>query len=231
MNAVVGADVPVESFYLDVTPYVVSTKVYRAEPPPLNAIVENIVPNVLTKTWLTKGLLTKSTPTNVVQSPNSEMPTIPQSSSGGLVQHTTIRLITRCLLKLSAVLESFPPGWAARSAEVVDTIRKRVPEASVIVGVAQEAVKSFSEHGKGLLAEGSLRLLWLYARVLPGTMAEVRFDVGKLLQETEVSGGEDGVRVMCQIHVLRLLGESDQFVWSVKPGELYVRMFPISRLM
>ncbi|KAG8735771.1 hypothetical protein FRC10_010167, partial [Ceratobasidium sp. 414] len=224
MSAVIGTDVPVESFYLEAPAHSTSTRVHRAEPPPLNAIVENIV----------ASLLTKSAP--------SSADTSAQPSSGGLVQHTTIRLLTQCLLKLSTVLESFPSGWATRATEVVDAVRRRIPEVGVVVGVAQEAVKALVE-GEGertearrdLLAEGALRLLWLYARVLPGAIAEVRFDVGKLLQETEVGEGEDGerngMRVMCQIHVLRVLGESDQFVWSAKPaGSTHTHMYRLISL-
>lgn len=48
------------------------------------------------------------------------------------------------------------------------------------------------EDVRGLLvAEGALRLLWLYARVLPSAMAETSFDVGKLFQETEVDTSGD----------------------------------------
>ncbi|QRW25282.1 nucleolar pre-ribosomal-associated protein 1 [Rhizoctonia solani] len=69
-------------------------------------------------------------------------------------------------------------------------------------------------------------------------MAETRFDVGKLLQETEVKETEDGktsgivgLRVMCQIHMLRLLGENDQFVWSAKPsGSQHTHMYRLLSL-
>ncbi|KAG8703302.1 hypothetical protein FRC09_004237 [Ceratobasidium sp. 395] len=235
MNVVIAADVPVESFYLKTSIPPTSARVYRAEPPLLSAIVENIVPNVLTRTWLTKALLTK---------PILSVPDTPAHfSSGGLIQHTTIRLLTQCLLKLAAVLESFPSGWATRTAEVVDVVRRRIPEVTVVMGITQEAVKALGEGGREegmeakhvLLAEGTLRLLWLYARVLPDAMGEVRFDVGKLLQETEVNVKEgerkNGMRIMCQIHVLRLLGESDQFVWSAKPaGSTYTHMYRLLAL-
>ncbi|KAJ1305979.1 hypothetical protein OPQ81_010694 [Rhizoctonia solani] len=232
--AVIKAEIPVESFYVDVPAHTLtsssstSNKTYRADPPPLAAIVENIVPNVLTRAWLTKGLLPKSVP-------SGEQNTT-AVNTGTLIQHTTIRLVTQCLVKLSNVLEVFPPGWGERAAEVVDAVRKRVPELGVVVGVTQEAAKALqksedsiidneTEARELLLAEGALRLMWLYARVLPGTMAETRFDVGKLLQETEIEETEEGqtngmgrLRVMCQIHMLRLLGENDQFVWSAKPA-------------
>lgn len=241
---VIGADAPADSFYVETPAHSsTSSRAYRADPPPHGAIVESIVPSVLTRAWLTKGLLTRPTSQPQSQPSDSGEPS-QQTSLGGLVQHTTIRLLTRCLLKLAQVIAAFPsePAWASRAAEVVDVVRRRVPELGVVVGVAQEATKCLGQVGKvreeggemegedvrGLLvAEGALRLLWLYARVLPGAMAETRFDVGKLLQDTEVDEDEGmdadkkhgiGLRVMCQIHMLRLIGESDQFVWSAKPG-------------
>ncbi|ELU36766.1 hypothetical protein AG1IA_09204 [Rhizoctonia solani AG-1 IA] len=244
--AVVKADLPTDSFYVDAPTHTLATsstssRAYRADPPPLSAIVESVIPNLLTRAWLTKGLLAKPAP--------SGEPNTVRASTGTLVQHTTIRLITQCLLKLSNVLEAFPPGWNERAAEVVDAVRKRVPELGVVVGITQEASKALQKNEDAtmdnevearelLLAEGSLRLMWLYARVLPGTMAETRFDVGKLLQETEVKETEDGetsgivgLRVMCQIHMLRLLGESDQFVWSAKPsGSQHTHMYRLLSL-
>lgn len=239
ISAIVKTPAPVDSFYVDVPAHSLAkipsaqTREYRADPPPLTAIIENIVPSVLTRAWLTKGLLARST-----GSTTQAEQALSSSTSGTLVQHTTIRLITQCFLKLSDVLAACPRGWSERTAEVVDAVRKRVPELGVVVGVVQEATKVLQkdldneyqtiDNGKKvrglLLAEGALRLLWLYARVLPSTMAETRFDVGKLLQETEVNDDPvkkvdetNGLRVMCQVHMLRLLGESDQFVWSAKP--------------
>ncbi|CAE7175792.1 unnamed protein product [Rhizoctonia solani] len=244
--AVVKAEIPIDSFHVDAPTHSLastsptSNRAYRADPPPLSAIIENIIPNVLTRAWLTKGLLTKLVPSGDSNSASA--------SPATLVQHTTIRLITQCLLKLSKVLESFPPGWGARAVEVVDAVRKRVPEIGVIVGITQEATKALQESEDSvdneaearelLLAEGTLRLMWLYARVLPGTMSETRFDVGKLLQETNIEeleqgreSGVGGLRVMCQIHMLRLLGENDQFVWSAKPpGSQYTHMYRLLAL-
>ncbi|KAG8727300.1 hypothetical protein FRC11_013544, partial [Ceratobasidium sp. 423] len=244
--AVVKAEIPVDSFYVDTPTNALASsstpsKAYRSDPPPLTAIIENIVPNVLTRAWLTKGLPTKPTPSG---EQNTTL-----ASTGTLVQHTTVRLITQCLLKLSNVLEAFPPGWGERAAEVVDVVRKRVPELGVVVGITQEATKALQKSGGSamdnetearelLLAEGALRLMWLYARVLPGAMAETRFDVGKLLQETEIEesgnghmSGVGGLRVMCQIHMLRLLGENDQFVWSAKPaGSQHTHMYRLLAL-
>jgi len=91
-----------------------------------------------------------------------------------------------------------------------------------------------------LLAESAQRLLWLYQRCLPAVVAEARFDVGKLLHgfsvETQKAGGEregegeegeEAVRrlgVVRRLHVLRLLKENDQFVWTGKIGTRPARL-------
>ncbi|KAG1732030.1 uncharacterized protein EDB91DRAFT_1058414 [Suillus paluster] len=75
-----------------------------------------------------------------------------------------------------------------------------------------------------LLGESAQRLLWLYHLCFLQMVAEARFDVGKLLQGL-VDASQDAVREagnVCglhglkQLHVLRLLQESDQFTWSGK---------------
>ncbi|KAF8756649.1 Ribosome 60S biogenesis N-terminal [Rhizoctonia solani] len=202
--AVVKADLPTDSFYVDAPTHTLATsstssRAYRADPPPLSAIVESVIPNLLTR-----------------------------ACTGTLVQHTTIRLITQCLLKLSNVLEAFPPGWSERAAEVVDAVRKRVPELGVVVGITQEASKALQKNEDtttimkwklgAFACRGFFETDVALCTSFPGTMAETRFDVGKLLQETE-------------IHMLRLLGENDQFVWSAKPsGSQHTHMYRLLSL-
>ena len=125
-------------------------------------------------------------------------------------------------------------------------MRKRVPDFQVIVGFSQRtneaSVPAPAAHGQGkekekqkeaapnptrtaLLAESAHRLLWLYHQLLPAVVAEARFDAGKLLQAIEdmlvqdssasPTGGLDTLR---QLHVLRLLKESEHFIWSGKSG-------------
>lgn len=97
-----------------------------------------------------------------------------------------------------------------------------------------------------MLAESAQRLLWMYHRCLPSVVAEARFDVGKLLLNFSVRSSdekvemekEDGMEVegeegkdedeepgaavrlhrVQQLHVLKILKESDQFVWAGKAG-------------
>jgi nucleolar pre-ribosomal-associated protein 1 len=77
-----------------------------------------------------------------------------------------------------------------------------------------------------LLAESAQRLLWLYHRSLPSIVAEARFEFGKLLQTFTTEGGSSDqatdtasrlYRVQ-QLHILKLLNESDQFLWTSKIG-------------
>ncbi|KAF8905722.1 ribosome 60S biogenesis N-terminal-domain-containing protein [Gymnopilus junonius] len=146
--------------------------------------------------------------------------------------------------------------WARRMREVEREVRRRVPEWGVCVGFAMGVGVGVGAGGNtpnviapapmsnptktALLAESAQRLLWLYHRCLPSVVAEVRFDVGKLLQtfvqgpsssaaredeDEEMQGADEEeeepdaasrlYRVQ-QLHILGLLKQSDQFVWSTK---------------
>jgi nucleolar pre-ribosomal-associated protein 1 len=100
-----------------------------------------------------------------------------------------------------------------------------VPEFQVVVAFSQMKVDG-GEAKLALLGESAQRLLWLYHLCFPQMVAEARFDVGKLLQGL-VDASQDAVREggsvfglhgLKQLHVLRLLQESDQFTWSTKAG-------------
>lgn len=137
--------------------------------------------------------------------------------------------------------------WSRRRRELEREVRKRAPEFQVIVGFSQRlgenppAQSSSTSHGGAaasshtqsetnatkvaLLSESAQRLLWLYHRLLPTVVAEARFDVGKLLQGfqdmstgTVVANETVGFDTLKQLHVLRLLKESEQFTWSGKAG-------------
>lgn len=219
---------------------------YRATPPPLTAIIENVLPSIFPKQFSTKGLLSKHP----------------------LVQQTTAVTLSRCLAKLHAVLTTFQTiertleenptkgAWAVRRSEVECEMRKRIPDVANIVGFAlavarqvSEATTSEESSRGAILTEAALRLLSLYHLTLPGLIAEARFDVGKLLVPgaAEGAGGgkgkareEDGssalaattagdgwgfaradlegVEALSQLHVLRLVGEGGNFAWSSKAG-------------
>ncbi|KAJ6508841.1 ribosome 60S biogenesis N-terminal-domain-containing protein [Mycena sanguinolenta] len=210
-GSVLSLPVPVESFLS------ANGTLYHSTPPPLAVILENVLPSVNTKAHFSRGL----------QQPS------------GLVLHCTALALCKCLTKYGRVLQVFHSietaleedegdgQWGKVRRELEREIRHRVPEFQVIVAFASATqkegpAKGAHHHTKAaLLAESAQRLLWMYHSYLPLLVAETRFDVGKLVQnfvdfrgiELDTTGKLNTVR---QLHVLRLLGESDQFVWSGK---------------
>ena len=199
-------------------------------------MIENILPSVQTKVHFSKGLL----------------------SSSGLVQHCTALALAKCLVKFQAVdaelgkvvfalEEDEEDGqWSKRRTELAREVRRRVPDFQVVVafshqkqsGVPSGSTLQSNPTKIALLAESAQRLLWLYHRSLPSMVAEARFEFGKLLQTFTIEGGlsdqaEDAAsrlyRVQ-QLHILKLLNESDQFVWTTKIGtfEVYIQFTPTS---
>ena len=187
---------------------------YQPDPPPLQIILENILPSVSTKAHFSKGL----------------------QSTSPLVQHCTALALARCLTKLSSVFRAFQDvesaleedkagQWTRRHREVEREARRRVPDFQVAVAFSQLKVDG-GEVKLALLGESAQRLLWLYHLCFPQMVAEARFDVGKSLQglvdasqdAPRQSGGVFGLHSLKQLHVLRLLQESDQFSWSGKAG-------------
>ncbi|KAI5885092.1 uncharacterized protein SCHCODRAFT_02753782 [Schizophyllum commune H4-8] len=141
-------------------------------------------------------------------------------------------------------------AWAARRAELEREVRRRVPEFGVIVGLSRmaedgtkstdggDALKNTDGVSKpparnpaqrALLGEAAARLMWLYHRVLPGAVREVRVDVGRALvgmgdaavdspSDEEDDGVSAKLRGVQQLHVLRLLQETEDFAWWSKPA-------------
>ncbi|KAG2124689.1 ribosome 60S biogenesis N-terminal-domain-containing protein [Suillus clintonianus] len=203
---VISQPVPVSSFLIP------GNSIYQPDPPPLSTILESILPSVSTKMHFSKGL----------------------QSTSHLVQHCTALALARCLTKLSCVfralqdvesaLEEDETGqWTRRHREVEREARRRVPEFQVVVAFSQMKVDA-REVKLALLGESAQRLLWLYHLCFPQMVAEARFDVGKLLQglvdasqdTVREAGSVCGLHGLKQLHVLRLLQESDQFTWSGK---------------
>ncbi|KAJ7505347.1 ribosome 60S biogenesis N-terminal-domain-containing protein [Mycena galericulata] len=219
-GSVLSLPIPTESFLL-------SEKgvLYQPTPPPLTVVIENILPSVNTKAHLSKGLL---------------------QSSGLVQHCTALALCkcltkyARVLQMFRSVEEALEEDegdgqWAKMRRDLEREVRHRVPEFQVIVAFASAQKEGQAVPGKAaphptkvaLLAESAQRLLWMYHSCLPLLVAETRFDVGKLVQNfsgVEGAVSEPGderdaaarLNTVRQLHVLRLLSESDQFVWSGK---------------
>ena len=184
-------------------------------------VIENVLPSVNTKAHFSRGL----------------------QSASPLVQHYTALAIAKCLTKyktvltffskVQAVLEEDEDGgqWSRRRQEIEREVRRRVPDLQVIVAFSQQrsgdSAATQNAIQAALLAESSTRLLWLYHQCLPSLVAEARFGVGKLLlyisdtvlPERDSLDSIAGLATLRQLHVLRLLQESEQFAWSGKTGE------------
>ena len=222
-GAVVSLPVPTASFFLTESGSG-SGSIYQPSPPPLATIVENIIPTTQIKSHLSRGL----------------------QASSPLVQHASALALAKCLSKYQSIVQAFQGVqsaleeddeeglWARRRREVEREVRKRLPEFQVIVGFSQRTNEGTSPPTgqvspnptrTSLLSESAHRLLWLYHRLLPSVVAEARFDAGKLLQAIEdmlaqgvAVGSAAGIDTLRQLHVLRLLKESEHFTWSGKLG-------------
>ena len=219
-GSIISLPIPKLTFYLP------NTNLYDPTPPPLQAILSNILPShVSPRNIFTKGLL----------------------SSSGLVQHCTALSLTKCLQKYAAVLESLEQVeialevkdtgvglWGRRRREVEKEVRKRVPEFQVILGFSQQKAQPSKSLVPlqvpnfvriALLRESAQRLLLLYHKYLPEVVAEARFDVGKVLDASMIDDAdeESGIpeaakkfHLVQRLHVFRTLKESDQFIWTGK---------------
>jgi len=215
--------VPASSFYLP------NTQLYQPTSPPLSTIIENILPSVNTKNNLSKGL---QSPSGLVQHCTA------LALSKCLVKY---RAVDEQFRKIAGALEEDEEEgqWYRRCRELEREVRRRVPEFQVVVAFSQQKhIGSSAPHSQvsdtkvSLLAESAQRLLWLYHRSLPSIVGEARFDVAKLLQtfsrdsgvesaacqEEDSPGAASRLNRIQQLHVLRLLKDSNQFSWTGKIG-------------
>jgi len=194
--------------------------------------MENILPSLNTKTHLSKGLQSTSP---LVQH------CMALALAKCLLKYLDVQSVFQNVIHVLGEAED--GQWCKRWREIEKEARKRVPDFQVVVAFAQQTAndESTAEQAmlkqnairRALMAESAQRLLWLYHRCLPSLVAEARFDVGKLLQnfilDPQPEAGGLGsnkkenadtcvqLRTVRQLHVLRLLKESDQFLWSGKP--------------
>ncbi|KZT13231.1 uncharacterized protein LAESUDRAFT_638827 [Laetiporus sulphureus 93-53] len=212
-------------------------------PPPLFTIVDNVLPSTNIKTRFSRGLQANS-------------PLVQHCSALALVKCLLkFEAVLRTFERVANSLEEEEEGqWRRRLHEVEREIRKRVPDFQVVVSFAQKTLSDAAtssgqpsdQNSKAnpmratLLSESAQRLLRLDHRCLPFLVAEARFDVGKLLtgiQSAMLSSGSSpvntvvGMEVLRQLHVFRLLDESDQFGWSGRAsGSLHTNFWTLLKI-
>jgi nucleolar pre-ribosomal-associated protein 1 len=130
----------------------------------------------------------------------------------------------------NALEEDIQDGqWAMRRSELQREMRKRVPDPHVIIAFSQQRSEASKTDSRkpSMLSEAAHRLLWLYHSCLPDLMAEINFDVGKLLlsspgyqaiQVRQVENNEHlhlaSIDKVTELHALRLLSTTEQFQWT-----------------
>ncbi|THH28288.1 hypothetical protein EUX98_g5899 [Antrodiella citrinella] len=224
LGSVISQPVPIATFKLPT-----AQDLYNPSAPTVTAIVENILPSANIKVHLSRGLQSTSA---LVQHCTA------LALAKCLTKYHSVMQAFQTIE--NALNEGSDGRWSARRTELEREVRRRVPELQVVLAFAQQKGQDILQEPdaattsakapianaskNALLLECAQRLLWLYHQLLPNLVSEARFDVGKLLQTTyaaesgrssEVTAGIDTLR---HLHVLRLLGSSDQFSWSAKTG-------------
>ncbi|TDL17669.1 hypothetical protein BD410DRAFT_754176 [Rickenella mellea] len=244
-GSVISLPVPADAFFLPSTVPSSSNSaaLYQPSPPPLATIMENILPSLHLKTHFTKGLQSSSA---LVQHGTAVALTKCLCKFEEVVDRfRTIR---------NALEEDESNGqWAKRINEVEQEVRKRLPDFQVIVAFSQQKPTVLPESSSTpasistqmaktlLLSEVAQRLLWLYHRCVPTLVAEARFDAGKALQtfvdqlDERAESGAETISVadlerLRQLHVLRMLRESDQFSWSGKSASSHSNIYVLLKL-
>ena len=223
LGKIISLPIPTSSFLLPRSTH------HNPSPPPLPSTTANVLPSVLNKTHLTRGL----------------------QSYSSLVQHCTALMLSKCFTKLEKVLHTFHEisrkleeedetgQWSKRSRELEFDVERRVPDFMVIVAMVQQQATLCSREQRSpqaaLLLEAALRLLWFYHKLFPSLVSKINFDISKLLgiftptigstdsgdmgnDNVLIHQNQSGLDVLRQLHVVHLLMESDQFAWSSKLG-------------
>ncbi|KAL0058378.1 hypothetical protein AAF712_014958 [Marasmius tenuissimus] len=225
-GTIISLPTPQSSFILPNTTQ--GTTTYNPTPPPLSTIIDNILPFC----DQLQSSLFKGTATFRYTEVRNAMRRVADSLEESAVSF------------FGDDEEKEQGQWRRRLTDLEREVRRRVPDFQVVVGFvgrADAADKSASagdplQTKSALLSEAAHRLLWLYHQCLLEVSGEARFDLGKLLgsidpnvathrieAESEESAAQmsaEKLRALKQIHVLRLLSESEQFKasWSGKAG-------------
>ncbi|KAL7281927.1 hypothetical protein ACG7TL_003394 [Trametes sanguinea] len=237
-GAVVSLPVPTSSFFLSEGGSG-SASLYQPSPPPLSTILDNILPTAHIKTHISRGLQATSPLVQHVtaltlakcllkfEQVNKAFQEVERA-----LEEDEDGLWARRRREVEREVRRRVPDF-----QVIVGFSQRLNEAgqaSDASGKDNQGKQMEKEKQKerapnptrtALLSETAHRLLWLYHRLLPCVVAEARFDAGKLLQAIEdmllqrsVGNGTAGLDTLRQLHVLRLLKESEHFTWSGKSG-------------
>ena len=192
---------------------------------------------------------------NIIPSPTSRILTgRALQHNSRLVKYTAAGVLSLAFEKITEVRRVLntlepecaePERWRKCWSDLLEEIRRRVPELQIILALQQPVSSKASTsadaievHVKGeeegdaqaketekeitpeLLQGAVLRLLRHYQRHFPANVSESRFDFGKL-----VPGDLETLPTDLQWHVLTLIGEVTDFKWWSKAGESVSQYF------
>lgn len=179
-----------------------------AIPPPMNMIIENVVPKSLGKATLARCLAHQSS----------------------LIKFFVTRLLVFSFQKLRKVLSAIDEAsalmvdptsnWTKTRFNLVEEFCKRVPDMGTVVGLINSSTK-----GKGgkLQKEAANRLLAEYYESVPEVALAGKFDItialGSFLTNEGSTSGEDrGLRLLEMGHLLRVAKDVSDVKWWNKSG-------------
>ncbi|KAJ3124397.1 hypothetical protein HK098_001168 [Nowakowskiella sp. JEL0407] len=201
-------------------------------PPPIKIVADNIIPSPLTRLFLGKAL----------------------QHTDALVKYTAISVMSFSFCKLSKIKQIFSLSisafvdeenqsslkrlWVRANDELLEEIRRRVPDLQIVVALVQslakatetkeDKVNSDSDVNTSTLYAGALKLARWYQFLFPEMLIEAKFDVGKFLvkdflvnveksltksNEAGVNGTSLEEQLDVEINVLQLLQEATGLKW------------------
>ncbi|KAF9361204.1 hypothetical protein BGX26_005028 [Mortierella sp. AD094] len=219
-------EIPVPNLYLQ------HTGLFASHPPPVSTIIENILPTVVNRTILSKGLQHSSMLVRyftivelaAVFQKTEQVIDVMQSAVKALASDEEEVQATNDAMDVDEAVtgtkDADPPAqqWASAITLLLAELRRRVPDIQIIISLhngiqsmAQAEVDDEEKTRLDLFNNGVLRLIKYYQQFLPQAVSESKFDIGKLIP-SDFSTVQAGTL----IHLLELLLALNDFRWSNK---------------
>ncbi|KAI8647125.1 ribosome 60S biogenesis N-terminal-domain-containing protein [Parasitella parasitica] len=200
---------PVPSLYYG------ETRLYPTEPPSVDTILDNVLPNVFNRSPASKGL----------------------QHASPLVRYTTMLVLSAVFQKYDKVaqsmkkvilaLEATEPNskpsenWKRRLESVREGLRRRVPEIQTLIALHKQTAVKMAQQNEvdqgelnsqnQMLQDTAFRLIRYYQEFVPESLMESNIDPGNFIPSDILS-----VKPGTLIHLLRLFISMPNFNWTSK---------------
>ncbi|KAF9973119.1 hypothetical protein BGZ73_003652 [Actinomortierella ambigua] len=217
--------------------YVSQTGLFASHPPPVNTIMESVLPSIANRNHLSKGLQHTSLLVRyftiialaacfqkmeqVLAVMNSAVQALAQGSDELLNQSTDALQVDDDMSASTTSTDPPAQQWANAIPLLLAELRRRVPDIKLIIsihnsvqGLVTDPADQEQNSRLDLFNNGILRLIKHYQRLLPQAVNESKFDTGKLIP-TDFTAVQPGTL----IQLLELLLELSDFRWSNKSSD------------